>query len=198
MMFFQGLSVITKIIPSGGSLTNMFSAFIWLLLVLGGVGLVIYLIRQASTYKYRGEIILRRQEDWETALPTGKTLSGKAGYVNVKGRLVFRIRYGMLPHQVIDILKLPNPKYMAGNTAYFLQYNIGEIVQAKKIINWNTSTINVEPIDNTTKDSAKQELSMYSQILSTTRISPQLVAIATMGFILVTGIIVLYFISKAG
>lgn len=198
MIFLAGLEAIQKFIPGdGGNLAGMFGAFIWMFLILVVVAMVIFGIRQAVTYKYRGELTLRRQEDWESSAPTGKTLSGRAGYVSVKGRKVFRIRYGIMPGQVIDIYKLPDPKYMSGNTAYFLQYNIGEIVQAKKTINWQTDTIEIEPVDNTTKDAAKMELGTYAQIFNSQRVSPQIVAIATMGFILVTGIIVLYFITKA-
>ena len=92
MIFLAGLEAIQKFIPGdGGNLAGMFGAFIWMFLILVVVAMVIFGIRQAVTYKYRGELTLRRQEDWESSAPTGKTLSGRAGYVSVKGRKVFRI-----------------------------------------------------------------------------------------------------------
>lgn len=198
MIFHQGLAAqtIDRVVPSAGNFADLLGMFVWGFLIIVVVGLAVYLARQFIKYRYRGEVHLRRQTDWGSGVPTSKILEGRAAYIRKKGINIFRIRYGFMPWQLIDIGKLPNPEYMVGNKVYFLQYNVGELVQARKVVDWQTEKIRIEPVDNTTKDAAKRELGAYANILTTQRISPQMLAIATMGFIIMTGIIVLYFVSQ--
>ena len=140
------------------SVEQFVSLFVWGFLVLGGLIFGIVFIRNKIKYKYRGEILKRRQDSWQTGQPDSKIITGKAGYFKVRGISVFRINYGMFPWQSIDIKKLPDPQYMEDNKAYFLQYNVGELVQAKRIVNWNNKEMSIIPVDSTTKDAAKTEL----------------------------------------
>ncbi len=189
---------ISDVIPSGGQVTSLLGTFIWGLLLFGIFVVAILMVRNRMVMRYAGEIHLMRQDDWETNAPSSKILKGKAGYIGSKkvGQ-IFRIKYGPMPWHVIDIKKLPDPRYMVGNTAYFLQYNIGELVQAKKIVNWSTEEITISPVDSTTKAAAKSELMNYNSILNWQRMTPQMMAIASLTIVLVAGIIVFFFLSKA-
>jgi hypothetical protein len=124
-------------------------------------------------------------------------VEGKAGYFKRGSTQVYRIKYGVMPWQQVDIKKLPDPRYMVDNKAFFMQYQVGELVQAKSIINWETGDIKIDPVDNTTKAAAKSELIEYADVFSKKSLLKENVGIVIMGFILVAGIVAIYFVSKA-
>lgn len=179
------------------SVDQFVSLFIWGFLGFGGFIFAIIYIRNKVKYKYRGEILKRRQDSWQSGEPASKILEGKAGYFKVKGISVFRINYGIMPWQSIDIKKLPDPKFMEDNKAYFLQYNVGELVQAKRMVDWENKGMSIIPVDSTTKDAAKVELKQYSDIFNTRSKLQENMGIAVLGFVLIAGIIAFYFVSRA-
>lgn len=196
MGFFDGvLGGFKGLLP--GSVNEFVTLFIWGFLIFGSFISAIVFIRNKIKFRYRGEVLKRRQDSWQTGQPTSKILQGKAGYFKVRGINVFRIKYGIMPWQMIDIKKLPDPKYMEDNKAYFLQYNIGELVQARRVIDWETETMKIIPVDSTTKDAAKTELKQYNDIFTTKNRLAENMGIAVLGFILIAGIIAFYFVSKA-
>ena len=182
---------------SAAGINQFITMFLW---GFGGIAVIALgakFIRDKIKYRYHGVVQKRRQVDWMTGQPSSKKVEGKAGYFQSNGRPIFRIKYGWMPWQVIDIKKLPDPNYMQDETAYFLQYNVGEYAQAKMNINWETETIKIEPVDSTTKAAAKQELSDYSFVFSASNKLKENLGIAIMGFLLIAGIIAYYFVNKA-
>lgn len=182
---------------SASSIDQLISMFLWGFLFIGVLAMSVKLIRDKVKYKYHGVVQKRRQVDWMTGQPSSKKVEGKAGYFKSNGRPIFRIKYGWMPWHVIDIKKLPDPNYMQDNTAYFLQYNVGEYTQAKMNIDWDTETIKIEPVDSTTKAAAKQELSDYSFVFAASNKLKENLGIAIMGFLLIAGLIAYYFVNKA-
>ena len=180
-----------------GYFSGFIDTAVWSVLVLVILGVVATQIRNQIKYRYRGEIEKRRQFNWQTGNPEAERISGKAGYFKKKGEPIYRIKYGPMPWQIVDIKKLPDPQWMQGKTAYFLQYNVGELVQARKRIDWAKGSVIIEPVDSTTKAAAKQEMAAYSQILTTSNRWRENAGIIIMGIILISGIIALYFVSKA-
>jgi hypothetical protein len=184
-----------------GTLTATLQMAFWVFIVIIVLVVIWVVARERMVYKYWGEVEKRRQDDWRTGEPTTEIVRGKAGYIKQKNGTVFRIKWGWLPWQHINILKLPNPKYMKGNTAYFIQYDINELVQARKHIEWDYETgsgrIVIEPVDSNTKAAAKMEIKDYSMVFKVTDKFKENAGIIIMGFILVAGIISLYFVNKA-
>ena len=192
MAFYDELSF------SSFNLGSYVSTFIWGIVFFFVFLVAIMFARNYFKYRvYSGEVFKRRQNDPITGQPQAQLIEGKAGYFKKKGRPIFRIKFGMMPWQIIDIMKLPDPGHMVGNKATFYQYNVGEILQAKKILDWNKGLFKIEPVDSTTKSAAKSELRDYTAIFSTQRLLRENAAIGIMGLILVSGIIAMYFVSKA-
>lgn len=172
--------------------------FVWLVLGLGGLITIIVFIRQKIKYSYKGVVFRRRSNDPETGIPQADMIQGKAGYFNKGNNRIFRIRYGAMPWQVVEIKKTPNPKYMnIRNTAYFMQYDEGQLVQVKVDLDWENALMKISPVDSTTKAAAKLELSEFNRIFTTSNRLKENMGIFIMGFILVAGIVAFYFVSKA-
>lgn len=187
---------------SVGVLTSTLTMAFWVFLGLMVIAGVWVFARERLVYKYWGEVEKRRAVDWRTNIPTSEVVRGKAGYIKTKDGHVFKIKWGIMPWQNIVIKKLPNPKYMVGNTAYFIQYDVGEIVQAKKVIEWDyldpeKGRIIIEPVDSNTKAAAKLDMKEYSMVFKVTDKLKENMGIIIMGFILVAGIISIYFVNKA-
>ena len=182
---------------SSGSVNQIVLTTVWTVIIFGVIVLIGMFIRDRVKYRYRGEVYKRRQFNWATGMPESEKIEGSAGYFRQRELPIFKIRYGFMPWQRVVIKKLPDPRYMQNRTATFLQYNIGELVQAKKEIDWDTGTIKIQPIDSTTKAAAKAEMNQYSSILSVKSKLMENIAIISMGFILIAGIVAFYFVSRA-
>lgn len=167
------------------------------LLFFGGILVLIMVVRNFLKFKYYAVVHRIRQNDPHSGKPTSAILRGKAGYFYKKGRDVFVIKYGMMPWQRIQINKLPNPKYMEDNVVTFIQYNVGELTQAKTILNWKMGDVEIQPVESSTKAAAKQELKELISIFNIKSKLQENSGILIMGFVLIAGIIAFYFISKA-
>jgi hypothetical protein len=186
-----------SLMPNVGSVASYIKTLLWALIIGGSLGGTGFIVRNKVKYKYVGEIFKRRQEDFETNIPQSKNISGKAGYFKKKrGKTVFRIKYGIMPWQQIELSKLPDPKYMVGNKVYYLQLNKDNLVQAKMTIDWD-GKMNLQPIEDDLKYGAQLDLLELDQVLETKRLNPVTVGMMIMGIIIVTGIIVFYFLGKA-
>lgn len=181
----------------GGSLTSIISTIVWFTIIVAVFAVIIIFVRNRIKYRYYCEVYKRRQFNWQTGNPESEKIQGKAGYFKQGDLPVFKIQYGLMPWQKVIIKKLPDPRYMQNKTAIYLQYNVGELVQAKKQIDWENSLITIEPVDSTTKAAAKAEMKEYSNILTVKNKLMENIGIISMGFILVAGIVAYYFISKA-
>jgi len=170
---------------------------IWGVLLGGSVGVIIKVIRDKLKYKYQGEIFKRRQSDVE-GIPDAVNLSGKAGYFKDKktGRTVFRIKFGMMPWQQVQLNKLPDPKYMIGNKVYYVQLNKDNLVQAKLEVDWNGKFI-LNPVEDDLKAMAMMDIKDKESALNVTKMTPLVVGMVVMGLIIMSGIIVFYFLGKA-
>lgn len=188
---------IGSFVPSAGTLASFIKVILWTLILGGGLGGIIIVIRNKIKYKYSGDVYKRRQGDFETEIPQAKFITGKAGYFTKgKGRNVFRIKHGMMPWQQIELSKLPDPQYMVGNKVYYLQLNANNLVQAKMTIDW-AGELKLEPVEDDLKYGAQQDLYEMDHALETKRLNPVTVGFIIMGLIIVTGIIVFYFLGKA-
>jgi len=182
---------------SASSVESLITTFVWSFGAIIIIALIGFFIRDKIKYKYYGEVHKLRQNSWESGAPSSKIVKGKAGYFVSKGLPVFRIRFGPMPWQLIDIKKLPDPAYMQDSTAFFLQYNVGEYVQSKVIIDYETDEIKIEPVDSTTKAGAKQDLAAFSRVFETSSRLQENMGIAVMGFVMIGGLIAYYFVNKA-
>ena len=182
-------------IPSVGSLGSFIKILLWGGIFGIGIAGTIIFIRNKIKYQYFGEIFKRRQEDFSTGIPQTKYVAGKAGYFNKKGKTIFRIKYGLTPWQQVELSKLPDPKYMVGNKVYYLQLNKDNLVQAKMDIDWS-GEMTLEPVEDDLKYGAMLDICEKDRILDTKRLGPITVGMIVMGLILVTGIIVFYFLGK--
>lgn len=182
---------------SAGAINQTVAVTVWTVIIFSALVIIGVIIRNIVKYRYYGEIYKRRQFNWSTGEPESEKVSGKAGYFKKGDLPVFKVNYGWMPWQKIVIKKLPDPRYMQNKTAVFLQYNVDELVQAKKVIDWDTNEIKIEPVDSTTKAAAKQDMKEYSNILTVKNKLMENIGIISMGFILVAGIVAFYFISKA-
>jgi len=181
---------------SSGFGSTFITTLIWGLLIGAVIVVAIILIRNKIKYKYFGEVIKRRQEDFESNMPQAVYVSGKAGYFTKKGKSIFRIQYGMMPWQRYELTKLPDPKYMVGNKVYYLQLNKDNLVQAKISVDW-TGGMNIEPVEDDLKYGAYLDIMERGKVLDTSKFNIQVVAFVAMTLVLVAGIVVYYFLSKA-
>lgn len=197
MAFSEQINQFTTNLSPNNLLSSSFiGTIVYGFLFILGVSFLILFIKNLYKYRYRGAIYRRRQNSQITGRPQSILVEGKAAYVKSRGLDAFRIKWGFFPWQSMDILKLPDPEHMTGNKAIFLQYNIGEVIQARQEIDWNKSTMKITPVDSTTKSAAKIEMNAYSNILSTRKLLQENAGIAIMGFILIAGIIAMWFVSK--
>ena len=180
------------------SMGSFVSTILWGSIIIIGVTLIAVVIRNKIKYQYYGYIYKRRQNDFETELPTSKTVQGKAGYFNKKGKTVFRIKFGMAPWQQIELTKLPDPNFMIGNNVYYIQLNKDNYVQAEMKIDWegNERKLSLEPIEDDLKYGAKLDLAEKSAILNPKSTAEKIVPFLVLGLIIFAGIITMYFIQK--
>ena len=193
--------VITKNIPflSGGWNVASFSrTLIYGLILISVVTVFVVWIRNKIKYQYYGFVFKRRQERFDDGLPTSVFIHGKAGYFNKRrtGKTVFRIKYGKMPWQQIELTKLPNPKYMLGNVVAYTQIQKDNFVQNRMNVDWEAN-LKLEPTEADLTYGAYLDIMEKHQILKNKGINPTVIGMAIMGLILVTGIIVYYFLGKA-
>ena len=180
-----------------GSGMDMVKVLLWGLIIGAGLTFIIILIRSKVKYKYYGLVFKRRQENLD-GMPQAMIVQGKAGYFKKKsGKTVFRIKWGFLPWQQMETSQLPDPKYMMGNTVIILQVQKDNFAQAKISVDWEGKTFKLEPIDDSLKFDALLELSEVDRVLETKKMTPMAVGMVIIGLILITGIIVYYFLGKA-
>jgi len=183
-------------IPSAGSLSIFISIIVWGVIIISIVGVIGAIIYNKVKYQYVGEVFKRRQSNFDNDAPSAKVISGKAGYFTKKtGKTVFRIKYGPMPWQKIELSKLPDPQYMIGNKVVYFQLNKDNLIQAKIEINW-LGEFKLEPVEDDLKYGAMLSMEENNKILDQKKLSPMVVGMIVMGLVLITGIVVFYFLTK--
>lgn len=193
------LGTLTSYIPIDfSSGLAMSKTLLWGLIIGVTISFLIIVIRNKMKYQYYGLAFRRRQDSLDN-LPQAMIVQGKAGYFKKKGgKTIFRIKYGLAPWKNIETSQLPDPQYMMGNTVILLQVQKDNFTQAKISVNWEGQTFKLEPIDDSLKYDALLEMKEIDNILDTKKLAPVTVGMIVMGLIIVTGIIVYYFLGKAG
>ena len=183
---------------SFNSMSSFITTLIWGALVITIVTFIAILIRNKVKYTYYGYIYKKRQDDFYTNIPESKTVQGKAGYFNKKGKTVFRIKFGMMPWQQIELSKLPDPTYMIDNNVYYLQLNKDNYVQAEMKIDWEGEVrkLSLEPVEDDLKYGAKLDLAEKDRILNPKSTLEKITPFIVLGLIIFAGIITMYFIQK--
>ena len=191
------LTSITAYIPAMDSWSSIINILVWGLVLGVSIGVIVKVIRDKIKYKYQGEIFKRRQSNVE-GVPDAVNLSGKAGYFKDRktGRVVFRIKFGVMPWQQVQLNKLPDPKYMIGNKVYYVQLNKDNLVQAKMEVDWN-GKFTLNPVEDDLKAMAMQDIKDKDNVLNVSKMTPVVVGMVVMGLIIMSGIIVFYFLGKA-
>lgn len=170
---------------------------IWGLAISVGLGVMIVVIRNKMKYVYYG-IVLRRREQSVDGIPQSIILHGKAGYFATKtGKIVFRIKYGAMPWHVVETSDTPDPKNMIGNMAVFFQLDKDNVIQAKTAVDWEGQGIKLIPVKDDLKFHHRISMKEVDEILETRKMSPVIVSMIIIGLIIVTGIIVFYFLGQA-
>jgi len=188
---------LASIAPTAGGISSFLKIVIWGTLIILPITLVSIIIRNRIKYQYTAEIFKRRQDEFQDGAPTAVVLKGKAGYFMKRtGKTVFRIRFGAMPWQQIELSKLPDPKYMIGNKTTYVQLNKDNYVQCKVNIDWD-GAFSLEPVEDDLKYGASLDIAEKSSILKTESALAKAMPFIMMGVILVAGIIVFYFNSKA-
>lgn len=183
---------------SGGFAYQFMQTFIWGLIIISVVTVIALLIRNKVKYQYWGFVLKRRQNDAATGEPTSNFISGKAGYFKKKsGKTVYRIKYGIMPWQQIETAILPDPKYMIGNLAVFIQHQKDNLTQAGISVDWE-GHMHIEPISDEIKFGIQLEMNELDRILRVDKYNPTVVGMFILGIILVAGIVVFYFLNKGG
>lgn len=183
--------------PSASSIYSFLSVLIWGLIIIAILFPLIVFIRNKIKYRYTGEIWKRRQDNFNDGLPSSNIISGKAGYFkNKNGKTIFRIKYGKMPWQKIETTKLPDPKYMIGEKVYYQQLQKDNLIQAKIEVDWE-GTFKLQPIEDDVCFAAQQSIMETNNILKTSKLTPITIGFIVMGLVLVTGIVVFYFLTKA-
>lgn len=190
------LGFLTQYLPSFSG--SFITVMLWGVILIGGSTILIVILRNKLKYKYYGICFRRRQESFE-GIPQSAMVSGKAGYFKTKaGKTIFRIKYGLMPWMKIETSQLPDPKHITGNTVIFLQVQKDNYTQARIKIDWEGNTFKLEPIDDSLKYDAMLELSEIDRVLENKKLSPVTVGMMVIGLIIIAGIIVFYFLGKAG
>ena len=182
---------------SGGA-SSFMSTIILGALVISIVTVIAIIIRNKVKYTYYGYIYKRRQDDLDTNLQRSQTIQGKAGYFNKKGKTVFRIKFGAMPWQQVELTKLPDPNFMVGNNVYYIQLNKDNYVQAEMRIDWEGEGrgLKLEPVEDDLKYGAKLDLLEKANILDTKSAFEKMAPMLVLGLIICAGIITMYFIQK--
>lgn len=180
------------------SASSFVTTLIWGALSIIIVTFIAIAIRNKVKYTYYGYIYKKRQDDHETKIPESKTIQGKAGYFNKKGKTVFRVKFGMMPWQQIELTKLPDPTFMIDNNVYYLQLNKDNYVQAEMKIDWEGTVreLSLEPVEDDLKYGAKLDLAEKDKILNPKSTLEKVTPFIVLGLIIFAGIITMYFIQK--
>jgi len=189
---------IDSLMPSMGafSLASFVKMLIYGSFIGGCLGFGIKFIKDKIKYQYFG-IVLRRRQSLEQGIPESKVIWGKAGYFTKKGgKSVFRIKWGLMPWQQVELSKLPNPEHMIDRFVVYEQLNKDNLVQCKIDIDWDGG-LKIEPVEDDLKYGAMLDIYDKERILDTKKLTPLIVGMLVMGLILVAGIIVFYFLTKA-
>ncbi len=183
---------------SATSMSSFMTTLIWGSIVIVTITFIAIVIRNKVKYTYYGYIFKKRQENSETNIPESKTTEGKAGYFNKKGKTVFRVKFGMMPWQQIELTKLPDPTYMIDNNVYYLQLNKDNYVQAEMKIDWEGEkrNLSLEPVEDDLKYGAKLDLAEKDSILNPKSTFEKVAPFVILGLIIFTGIIIMYFVQK--
>ncbi len=183
---------------SAESMSGFITTLIWGAIIIIIVTFIAILIRNKIKYTYYGYVFKKRQDDEFTKIPESKTIKGKAGYFTKKGKTVFRIKFGMMPWQQIELTKLPDPSFMVDNNVYYLQLNKDNYVQAKMNIDWDGDIreLSLEPVEDDLKYGAKLDLAEKDRILNPKSTFEKVAPFIILGLIIFTGIIVMYFVQK--
>lgn len=190
------MSFLTSLIPSAGSMASFVKTVMWGTILLTIFTTLAVIIRNKVKYQYYGFVFRRRQEDFQTGLPTSVRLNGKAGYFSKKGKVVFRIKYGIMWWQQVQLTKLPDPQYMIGNTVFYIQLNKDNYAQAKLNVDWTKKGLSLEPVEDDLKYGAKLDIAEKDSILKTQSRLQQAAPFIILGIILMAGMIILYFIQR--
>lgn len=186
----------SQLIPNVGSWDSFFSILIWGVIFIGLITTAAIYGRNKVKYTYRAEVFKRRQEDFDSGIPSSKSIEGKAGYFVVRGRTVFRIRYGWLPWQQIELTKIPDPKYMVDSKVYYIQLQKDNYVQAKFSIDWE-GDFSLKPVEDDLKYGAQLDMMQKDAILNTKTTWEKFGGPIMMSFIFIAGIMAMYFVSKS-
>ncbi len=180
------------------SASSFITTMIWGAIVIIAVTFIAILIRNKIKYTYYGYVFKKRQEDFDSGIPQSKTMKGKAGYFNKKGKTVFRIKFGMMPWQQIELSKLPDPAFMIDNNVYYLQLNKDNYVQAEMDIGWEGEKrgLSLEVVEDDLKYGAKLDLAEKDKILNPKSTLEKIAPFVVLGLIIFAGIITMYFIQK--
>lgn len=180
------------------AISSFTTTIIWGLLAVSLVTMIAIIIRNKVKYVYYGFIFKRRQDDLDTDLQTSKTIQGKAGYFNKKGKTIFRIKFGAMPWHQVELTKLPDPDFMIGNQVYYIQLNKDNYAQAKMTIDWEGKGrgLSLEPVEDDLKYGAKLDLAEKSGILNPKSAFERVAPFLVLGLIIFAGIITMYFIQK--
>jgi len=192
------LGKLTGFAPNIESFGAFIKIAIWGLVLGISISFIIVSIRNRVKYKYLAEIFKKRQSINEEE-PSSSIYGGKAGYFIDKKtkRTVFRIKYGVMPWQKIQLNKLPDPTYMIGNKVYYQQLNKDNLVQARLDIDWE-GEFKLTPVEDDLKTMAMQDIQDKMNILNTSKLTPITIGFIVMGLIIVSGIVVFYFLNKGG
>ena len=185
-----------QFIPTASGFSSFLGIIIVGTIIIALITIGSILIRNKVKYVYVAEIYRRRQEDQDEGVPQAKVVTGKAGYFNSRGRVVFRVKYGMMPWQQIELTKIPDPKYMVDNKVYYAQLQKDNYVQMKCDIDW-AGEFKLKPIEDDLKYGAQLDFLEKSNILKTESSWQKYGGPITLGLILVAGIIAMYFQTKA-
>lgn len=192
-MAFDFGSLVPSMNFSMGSLIKM---LLWGTIIGGGLGFGIKTLKDKIKYQYFG-IILRKRQSLEKGIPESKVVFGKAGYFTKQsGKTVFRIKYGLMPWQQVELTILPDPEHMIDRMVFYEQLNKDNLVQCRVDIDWDGG-LNIKPVTDELKYGAFLEFYEKGKTLETTKLTPVVVGMSILGIILVAGIIVFYFLGKA-
>ncbi len=174
---------------------------VWGIIIIVPITVIALAIRNHMKYAYTARVFKRRQGDPFSGLPQSKKIEGKAGYFKRRktGQTVFRIKFGKMPWQQIEVTKMPNPDHMQGNEVTYLQVQKDNFIQARSEIDWQTATTRIYPVEDDTTYGVNLDMKQKGTVLSSSgeRFKQNALMVGGMVMLLVAGIIVFYFLSKA-
>lgn len=189
-----------------GAVGGLFSTLLWGLLGAGLVGVFIYFLNSKMKYKYNVLVIKRRDSKYKTINDDKSdiVISGKGGYFKQKntGRTEFRIKTGSKPSDQIVLTKMPDPRYMIGNLVIYQQVQKDNMVQSEINTKWTVENekgyeVEISPVEDDTKHSAWLDMAEVEKVLNADGNKAVKTAATVLGFIIVGGIIVFWFLRDA-